>query len=265
MARLLQLSDLHMVAPGERVSNVLDTPRLLRTAIDTLLDWMDAIGPIDAVLVTGDISDDGSQESYAAAWAELSRLAIRLLAIPGNHDRRSPLRSIFADLPGMAGDGPIDWQYDIGNTRIVGLDTLVEGQSGGRLRPESLDFLGKSIETATQDSMIVALHHPPLRTGIRFMDAIGLENADDLVSVIAPCSKSIQVIAGHVHGVYHGSIGQHRVSTAPSVCSAFAMDRRQDAPIGFMTSPTGCALIDTGPDGVWTELPLSHGAGPYSF
>ena len=100
------------------------------------------------------------------------------------------------------------------------------------------------------------MHHPPLRTGIRFMDAIGLENPDGLATVIGTFDGPLRVVAGHVHGVHHGLVGGHPVSTAPSLCSAFALDVRADAPVGFLTGPTGCAVLDTGPRGVWSVMTL---------
>lgn len=265
MARLLQLSDLHVVAPGTLASGVLDTPALLRGAIDILMARLDAIGPIDAVLVTGDVSDDGSAESYLAARAELDRLGLPILVVPGNHDRREGLREAFRDLPEIPDAGLIDWVADLGDTRVVGLDTLVEGQGGGRLRAESLDLLSDAIEGAGVRAVVVALHHPPLRTGIRFMDAIGLEKLADLAETMSNCTGSTHIVAGHVHGVFQGRVGQHQVATAPSLCSAFTLDRRQDAPVGFMTGPTGCAVLDTGPGGTWAALPLDHGEGPFDF
>jgi 3',5'-cyclic AMP phosphodiesterase CpdA len=265
MARLLQLSDLHVVAPGALASRVLDTPALLRRAIDVLRTRLDAIGPIDAVLVTGDVSDDGSAESYVIARAEIDRLGLPILVVPGNHDRREGLRAAFRELPDIPGAGLIDWVVDLGETRIVGLDTLVEGQGGGRLRAESLDLLSQAIDGAGDRAVVVALHHPPLRTGIRFMDAIGLENLADLAEVVSRRAGPIHFVAGHVHGVFQGRVGQHPVSTAPSLCSAFALDRRNDAPVGFMTGPTGYAMLDTGPGGTWAALPLDHGDGPFDF
>ena len=265
MARLLQLSDLHVVAPGALVSRVLDTPALLRNAIDVLMPRLDAIGPLEAVLITGDVSDDGSAESYVTARAELDRLGLPILVVPGNHDRREGLREAFRDLPGIPGAGLIEWVIDLGDTRVVGLDTLVEGQGGGRLRAESLDLLSRAIEGAGDRAVVVALHHPPLRTGIRFMDAIGLENLADLAAAMSNYAGSIHFVAGHVHGVFQGRIGQHPVATAPSLCSAFALDRRKDARVGFMTGPTGCAVLDTGPGGTWAALPLDHGEGPFDF
>ncbi|KJS44704.1 MAG: serine/threonine protein phosphatase [Roseovarius sp. BRH_c41] len=265
MARFLHLSDLHVVPEGQLVSSQLDTARLLRLAIDTLTTRLDAIGPVDAVLVTGDISDDGSTESYEIARRDLMRLGHRLLVVPGNHDGRETFRAAFSDLPEMRPTGLIDWIADIGDTRVIGLDTLIEGKGGGVLRDESLALLSEALSTAGGRQTLVALHHPPLQTGLRFMDAIGLENPNALRIVLDQHDAPVRVLAGHVHGVYHGLLGRHPVVTAPSCCSAFALDLREDAPVGFMTGPTGCALIDTGAGGVWTELPLRHGEGPFRF
>lgn len=265
MARFLQLSDLHVVAPGTLASGRLDTPALLRAAVDRLLERLPAIGPIDAVIVTGDLSDDGSAASYATARAELDRLGLPLLAVPGNHDARAAFRACFADLPFMSQTGLIDWVHDVGDTRVVGLDTLIEGQGGGLLRPESLDLLARALDTAGDRAVLVALHHPPLRTGIRFMDAIALDTPEALARCLERARAPLRVIAGHVHGVFHGQLGPHSVCTAPALCSAFALDRRAEAPVGFMSGPTGCAVVDTAPGGVWVALPLDHGDGPFRF
>lgn len=266
MARLLQISDLHIAAPGTLVSGRLDTVGQLRAAIDTIGARLAAIGPLDAVLVTGDISDDGSAESYDLARTQLARLGLPLLVIPGNHDCRDALRNAFGDLATLPPTGLIDWRFDIGGTTVIGLDTLVEGQGGGRLRPESLSFLSDALDASEGRPVLLALHHPPLRTGIRFMDAIGLENSDALAAVLERRTAPVRIVAGHVHGVHHGALGPHTVVTAPSTCSAFALDRRLDAPTGFMTGPTGCAVIDIGPDDwLWTAMPFDHGAGPFKF
>lgn len=265
MARLLHLSDLHAVAVNMRASELLDSNALLRTAIDALSERLPAIGPIDAVLVTGDISDDGSADSYAIARAELSRLGLPIFVIPGNHDRRAALREAFADTTPMPDDGPLDWVADVAGTRIIGLDTLVEGQGGGKLRARSLDHLAQALAQSKDQSVVIALHHPPLRTGIRFMDAIGLENAEALEGILRRHGGPLRVLAGHVHGVYHAMLGGHPVVTAPSTCSAFAFDRRREAPVGFMLGPLGFAVLDTAPGGVWTACPLAMGDGPYGF
>ncbi len=265
MARFLHMSDLHVVAPGRLCSGVLDTRAILRNAVDLLLERRAALGPLDAVLVTGDVSDDGSPESYAYARAELDRLGLPVLAVPGNHDAREAFRRGFADLSFMPGSGLIDWRAEIAGTMLVGLDTLIEGHGGGRLRPDSLSHLADMLAQAGPRPVVVMLHHPPLRTGIRFMDAIGLDGIPALAAALDHAMGDVMVIAGHVHGVHHGRIGRHPVATAPAICSAFALDLRADAPVGFMSGPKGCAVLDTDPGCVWSAVSLDPSEGPFAF
>jgi Icc protein len=65
MTRILQITDLHLVSEGLRVSGVLDTAKIVQDFVTQVIETMPRIGPVDAVLVTGDNSDDGSAESYA--------------------------------------------------------------------------------------------------------------------------------------------------------------------------------------------------------
>ncbi len=265
MARFLHLTDLHVVAPGTLCSGVLDTVAILRAGVDCILAQMPAIGPLDGVLVTGDISEDGSAASYDLAQRELARFGLPVYAVPGNHDSRGTFRTAFGGQAWMPTTGMLDWIVDLPDTRLIGLDTLVEGQGAGRLQPDSLEFLTLALNGAGTRTTVVALHHPPLRTGIRFMDNIGLENTEELAGAIPANCGPVTFVSGHVHGIYLGLIGAHRVVTAPSLCSAFALDRRADAPVGFLTGPTGYALLDTGPDDSWTAQPLFMGDGPFDF
>ncbi|MEC7259185.1 MAG: metallophosphoesterase [Pseudomonadota bacterium] len=264
MARFLHLTDLHVVAEGARASGVLDTRALLAGAVDRLIAMRAALEPLDALLVSGDISDDGSADSYAFARAQLKRLGLPMYVVPGNHDAREPMRAAFADLDHVPDEGQIDWIAQVVDTRVIGLDTLVEGQGGGRLHDDSLALLRDAVAEAT-GPVLLMLHHPPIRTGIRFMDAIGLENTDALSAALTDTRADVTLVAGHVHGVHHGRLGRHRVATALSTCSGFALDRRADAVTGFYLGPTGCAVIDTGAEGYISAVSLDPADGPFSF
>ncbi len=265
MSRFLHLSDLHLVPQGQLASGVLDTRSILTSAIDRLIEKRAELAPLDSVLVTGDISDDGSSDSYEFAKEQLERLGLPIFVVPGNHDAREPFREAFSSLRTMPKDGFVDWTETVGDTRIVGLDTLVEGQGAGLLRQKSLDFLAAELSQTGSSPVVVMLHHPPIRTGIQFMDAIGLENPSELEKVLQQAKANITVLAGHVHGVHHGRIGGHPVVTAPAICSGFALDRRDNAPVGFFSGPTGCAVLETGPQGIWSVVPLDPAEGPFSF
>ena len=108
MWRIVHLSDIHIV--GERYGFRIESGRSGPRGNDrlgrvfALLDAIHAEKPLDAILITGDVTDAGR----AAEWSEFSKLlkeypslAERVLILPGNHDlnivdRANPAR---LDLP----------------------------------------------------------------------------------------------------------------------------------------------------------------------
>ena len=92
MTAILQITDTHIVAEGELVSGQLETAVPLTRLVDRIASIRHQIGPIDAVIVSGDLSDDGSEESYARFKRLLAPLDLPTYVIPGNHDIREPLR-----------------------------------------------------------------------------------------------------------------------------------------------------------------------------
>lgn len=64
MTTILQISDTHIVAEGALVSGRLETAHLLAKLVARITSIRGQIGPIDAVFVSDDLSDDGSTESY---------------------------------------------------------------------------------------------------------------------------------------------------------------------------------------------------------
>lgn len=94
--------------------------------------------------MTGDISDNGSAESYAAARTEIARLGLLIFPAPGSHDDCEA----FANLAEMRGNWLIDLVVNIHGTRTLALNTLVEGHGSGTLHTESVQSLPKAIAEA---------------------------------------------------------------------------------------------------------------------
>ena len=266
MANLIQLSDLHLVPPGKLTSKVLDTNAILEETINEILSKKDYFGQIDGLVVTGDISDDGSMESYLSAYEKLSKLNVPILVIPGNHDLRDPMRKVFHEnVQFSKNSSQFDWVFKFDETLIIGLDTLVEGENFGFLEEKSLDFLSHQLSNNSGSDLVLLIHHPPIKTGIYFMDQIGLTNSSDLSECLKATNRPIKILCGHVHGVYHGLLGIHPVVSAPSICSAFEFNRQEFAPVGFNKGPTGYAYLETSSNGFWTAIPSNYGNGPLKF
>lgn len=263
MTTILQISDTHIVPEGALVSRRLDTSDALERLAARINNIRDQIGPVDALLVSGDLSDDGSAESYARFQSLVAPLDLPTYVIPGNHDARASMRDAFASV--LPETGPLNWSRQIGEIRLIGLDTLVEGQGSGTLSSDSLTFLQDALSLAGGAPVLLALHHPPFACGIGFMDKIGLTNRNALRDVVATYKGTLRITCGHIHNMIVSDIAGQMAISAPSPCSTFAYDLRAEAPVGYMTQEDGC-LLHRWNDGFQTiRIGPIPGSGPFPF
>ena len=75
------MSDLHLTKDGGPIWET-NTMEHFNQSIDIIR----GLQKIDAILVTGDVSDDGSEWTYQYADRLFSTLGIPTLCCPGNHD-----------------------------------------------------------------------------------------------------------------------------------------------------------------------------------
>lgn len=265
MSRILQITDPHLAVPPRLVSNKLNTFKLLEEAIDRILTDWDQIGPVDALIVTGDISDKGDFESYQAFRTQIERLPVPYYLIPGNHDLRDPMRRCFSDIACMADSEKINWIQDLDDLRIVGLDTVIPQSSAGALDEVTLDFLASALSETPEKPTLIAMHHPPFTSGIRFMDDIGLKGIEQLDKVLKSAKNDVRIICGHLHGTVIGSVGNRVAIACAATCSSFDPDYRDGAPVGFTTRPGGYMIHDWTNGFRSTSVPLTSGTGPHPF
>jgi 3',5'-cyclic AMP phosphodiesterase CpdA len=92
--RLLHLSDTHLDRSGGPDADGADGTAALRC----LLAELEHLQGLDAVVVTGDVADDGSHEAYARAHELLSGFAgpggADVFYATGNHDDRAAFGAV---------------------------------------------------------------------------------------------------------------------------------------------------------------------------
>ncbi len=214
---LLQISDTHLGASWEGV----DPDQCLQRAVAAIGELPDRP---DALLVSGDLTDDGSPAGYARVRKLLAPLGLEPHVLPGNHDLRGPLREEFG-LPG-AGEEPIDYAVDVGPLRLVCLDTIVPGSDGGTLDAERLEWLDATLAGGPGRPTVLAMHHPPLRTEIPTFERIGLaeEAREALAVVLARHPQVLRIVAGHVHRAIVAELAGRAIVTAPSTYLQVELD-----------------------------------------
>ncbi|MDE0969546.1 MAG: phosphodiesterase [Octadecabacter sp.] len=263
MSTILQITDTHIVGDGALVSRRLETSSALTHLIERIVSIRHQIGVIDAVLVTGDLSDDGSKVSYEKFKDLLAPLDLPLLVIPGNHDVREPMRAAFVTQ--FTSNGPLNWVNQVGDLTIIGLDTLVEGTGKGTLSTQTLDFLETTLANAHNKPILLAMHHPPFLSGINFMDNIGLTNRDAFCDIVSCHIGPMRIVCGHIHSMMITDVGGHTAISAPSPCSTFNYDIRDCAPIGFMVQEDGCLLHKWSTVFQTIRIGPGIGTGPFQF
>lgn len=252
MTRILQISDTHIVAPGDLAYGAVDTAAALEALVQTVSAQADRLGPIDLVVVTGDLADHGTAEEYAHFRALTRALAPPLVAIPGNHDDREAMRAAFGEVPWMASAGPLNLRVDLAGVTVLGLDTLVVGAPHGRLAEATLDWLAAQLEEVGPTPVLLAMHHPPFATGIALMDRQGLENPGDLAACLARHAGPCRIVAGHVHRSVATAFAGHPAMICPGTSHAVTLDLRPDVNSSFMMETPGALLHDFG------AAPVSH-------
>ena len=266
MTQFLQISDTHIVKTGSLVSGRLDTASPLKRLVLRIAELQFEVGPLDGIVVTGDISDDGTAESYELFKSILEPLNLPIFCIPGNHDVRVPFRDAFERAGYLPKTGRLDWRHKLGAIQIIGLDTLIEGQGGGELEQGSLEFLKESLADLEKAPVVVMLHHPPFKSGMAFMDSIGLQRGTEQLSeVLTAYQGEALVLCGHIHRNISTRLAGHTVISAPSVCSSFLFNTHHDAPIGFLKQEGG-ALLHQWADGFKSiRIDPVRGDGPFAF
>lgn len=204
--RLLQLSDCHVSADAGADYRGQNADRNLASLLPAIRRWQP-----DLILLTGDVSEDGSAASYGRVFAKLNSTGAPVLALPGNHDEPGVMCRYFPQGPWNA---PL--VQEARGWRLVLLNSTVPGRVGGHLSAETLDALDRVLGRQPSRFTLIALHHQPVPVQSTWIDRYPLDNPDDLFRL---CDRhpGIRGIAwGHVHQDFHAMRDELHLLGSPS-------------------------------------------------
>jgi 3',5'-cyclic AMP phosphodiesterase CpdA len=240
---LAQISDPHVhVGPDDQGS---------AEALAAALGAVAALDPApDALLLSGDVTAHGSDPEYRRVADLLAPLDLPVHVLAGNHDDRAGMRTHLG-APGE-GDAPIQYAVAVGGLRLVACDTTVPGVDPGEFGADRLAWLEACLAEDGDTPAIVAMHHPPILTGMPAMDARGLPEADRaaIAELLAGTRQVKRVVSGHVHRALTGESGGRPVFVCPSSHVQLALDLDSDE-IALVREPpcfalhvaTGCEVV----------------------
>lgn len=214
---IAQLTDIHLFAGVEQSLVGIETEASFQ---DTLATVKKTIPQIDFLLLTGDLTQDGSTNSYDRLRQSLNRFGIHSYCLAGNHD----------DLPIMKACLPSEYVHlsravDVGKWRILLLSSVVVGAVHGYLATSELTWLKETLNAYPDRPTLIAFHHPAVPLGSRWIDGISLENQDEFWAICDRHPQVEVVVNGHAHQefdqIYETPHNSVRCLVTPSTCVQF--------------------------------------------
>lgn len=233
--KLLQITDTHLFEPSDGSLLSVNTLDSFQAVVEAIVAQKQ---PYDAVLSTGDISQDHSAMSYQRFEQGIAPLEKTCFWLPGNHDFKPSMTSVMPSEQIVQTEHVLLGEY----WQMILLDSQVVGLPHGRLSDQQLALLEDKLKLHSDRHTLVLLHHHPLLVGSAWLDQHTLKDADDFWGVVGQHNNVKAVLCGHVHqdmNVMHQGV---RVMATPSTC------------VQFKPNSDDFALDATSPG--WRELEL---------
>ena len=237
---IAQVTDIHLFADEKQELLGLRTTQSFQAVIEQL----QMLQPqLDLLLLTGDLSQDGTPESYERIQNLLSPLATPIYWLPGNHDCVSTMQQVLNRAP----FSPCKAFTQSWNFLLI--NSGVPGYVHGHLSAEKLNWLDLKLKSMGDRPTIVALHHPPFRLNSDWLDTSTLENPEELFAVLDRHPQVKLVLFGHIHQEFNRQRNGIHYLGSPSTSIQFE-PQSSNFSLDSGEKP-GFRLLNLYPDGRW--------------
>ncbi|CAG9295175.1 phosphodiesterase [Celerinatantimonas diazotrophica] len=247
--RIAQLSDMHFVALGERLYDSVDVNACNADIIHQLNHLID---PLDAIVVSGDITNDGTAEQYQAAAKILGYARYPLYLINGNHDKTESFIEYLAPLCApLESAAQVRYQVDMGKRQLLFIDSTVPGQTYGQLSQSTLDWVAEQL-AQTRLPVAIFMHHPPLALNSAHMDPINCRNGTKLLDFAEEFPHLEGIYCGHNH-CYTTTVYRNVVVMSAPATSIQIPVYQHDATPYYQFDQPSCLLHSLSGDNRWVS------------
>lgn len=201
----------------------------------------------DAILATGDLVQDETRVGYETFRNVLKKFEVPVYCIPGNHDAPEIMADVLGTAPFQVGG-----TAQHGTWSLIMLNSFSRSEDSGRLDEAELDGLRTSLTANTSLHTLVCIHHQPIPMGSRWLDGVGLRNADEFFEIVDQYSQVRGILWGHVHQASDRRRRGVRLMSSPSTCSQF---RPNSDDFALDVRPPGYRWLDLANNGtIQTEV-----------
>ncbi|KMN81276.1 hypothetical protein VK98_14230 [Chromobacterium sp. LK11] len=212
--RAAQISDTHLFAEAGGQLMGYDTYR----EFDRVLSQLERrhAAELDAILVTGDISQDESAASYERFARRLERTGLPVYWLAGNHDAAPLAAEVLGRYDFMR---PLE-RLETADWLLLALDSVRPGTDDGHIdeRAAAAFRQGLAGAEAAGKRCAVLLHHHPAAVGTPLLDSCMLQDTERFWELMAETPRLQLLLCGHAHGDYRLEARGVALEVCPATC-----------------------------------------------
>ncbi|BAZ32921.1 3',5'-cyclic-nucleotide phosphodiesterase [Cylindrospermum sp. NIES-4074] len=237
---IAQITDIHLFAAENHKLLGIPTTESFGAVIQRLQELQ---SELDLLILTGDLSGDGTGESYENLQFLLNPLKIPTYWLPGDHDC-----AIAMDDNLSLGMLSRRKSFTRGSWNFILLNSSVVGSMHGHLSATTLDWLDSELKLLGDKPTVVSLHHPPIFVNSAWLDVSILQNSEEFFAVLDRHPQVKLVLFGHIHQEFQYTRHNVEYLSSPSTCIQFLS---ASANLAIDQKPPGFRLLKLYPNGTW--------------
>ncbi|MGX9418557.1 3',5'-cyclic-AMP phosphodiesterase [Vibrio sp. RC27] len=214
IARVVQITDPHLFGVDSGCLLSVNTSESFLAVVNSVKSQA---FDFDAILATGDISQDHSEASYLRFVEGISLLDRPCFWLPGNHDYQPNMNAVLPNKCVTQASNVLLGEY----WQVISLDSQVSSVPYGKLSDEQLLLLDDKLTQYPERHALVLLHHNSLPVGSAWLDMHCLRERERFWEVVGRHSNVRVVACGHVHQDSQNQYQGVEVLTTPSTCIQF--------------------------------------------
>jgi 3',5'-cyclic AMP phosphodiesterase CpdA len=216
---IAQITDLH-IGFGDPADPEEMNQQRLQTVLARLVE-----GPNrpDLLIASGDLTDSGKSDSSERVAELLRACPFPVHAMVGNHDTREALLAAFRGTPSE--QGFIHYALELGDLRLLLLDTTEPGRHSGAFCTRRQAWLADQLDSHPDTPTLIFMHHPPVESGIAWMDpALDAQWIRRFGECVEGRRQLLAIHCGHLHRQLSTGFRGIPLGVTPPVAPLVALD-----------------------------------------
>ncbi len=204
--RFVQISDLHIGGLFKQ------------DAFNTIVEEVNNDLKPDAIIISGDLTDDGLLFQFTQARKEVSKFnCSNIIVFPGNHDYRHTGYLLFRKF--FPGTRQV-YEFTESDAVVITLATARPDRDEGEVGHRQNLWMEETLDKYTcYKTKIVAMHHHLIAipdTG--YTNVVGISDAGDTLRACLKSEVNL-VLCGHKHRPWLWNLGSLQIAYAGTACS----------------------------------------------